>query len=209
MTAGRRDEVAQRSPSRALGDFPRRSVSQGCLWYRNHGPLGPWFYASGATGRFNLDSPRGTLYLADDPVAAIKEFVGPEMARNQYPIPSSVVADRYVSTLELQETVSAAKLTDPRADQWGVVPGELPAMSPYDLPREWAKAFYDAGFDGIWTTLRYSSPDRRGLAVFGDAGARSQWPQGTRETARKVLEDAHYQVVDPPSTTGLAWTSAL
>lgn len=205
-TPGRRDEVAVQPPRQGLdlSRFPRRSVRKDTLWFREHGPLGPWYFASGPGGRYNLDTPSGTLYLANSEVAAAKERVGRELASTQR-IPASLVQDRSVSCLLMPAQVSLAYLTAGQVDQWGVIANELATVAPYDVPRAWARTFHAEGFDGLWTCLRYGNTTARCVALFGTEGPRG-WPMHDRtKPLREVLESNHYQVVDPPHSTQITW----
>ncbi len=189
-------------PQADLAAFPRRTVPKGPQWYREHGPQGPWYFASGPGGRFNLDAPHGTLYLANKPEAAARERIGPDHVQHGL-IPHSIVEHRWVSTLSLVETVSAAHLTHDAAPNFRAVP-ELTVMRPYDTPRAWARAFYAAGFTGIWAMLRHSSATCRGLSVFGPLGPRA-WPQDPDPLPLRTLLDQMpgLTIIDPPSITDL------
>lgn len=175
MTGAPRQQSTQQppDPETDLTGFPVRLVPAGTQWYREHGAQGPWFFAAGPGGRFNLDEPDGTLYLANRPEAAARERVGPDHVQHGL-VPHGVVAKRWVSTLHLQEDVRAAHVNHDRAPDFRVVP-ELTVMRPYDTPRAWARAFARAAFDGVRSTLRHSSGTCRGLSVFGTAGPRD-WP---------------------------------
>lgn len=184
-------------PGADLAGFPTRTVTAGTQWHREHGAHGPWYFASGPGGRFNLDEPHGTLYLANRPEAAARERVGPDHVQHGL-IPRGVVQNRWVSDLLLQETVRAAQVNHDDAPDHRVVP-ELVVMRPYDTPRAWARAFFDAGLGGVWGALRHSSGTCRGLSVFGTSGAHD-WPVDPRPTPLSVVLDgmAGLTVVSPP-----------
>lgn len=203
MTSGGRDQVALQPPAKDLADYPRREVHRGQRWYREHGEKGPWWFAAGPGGRFNLDAPRGTLYLANGPECAARERIGMDQARVGW-ISAGLVRQRFVSELELQHDVSAARLTHGNALNWGVVSNELTAVDEYDLTRSWARAFDAAGFDGLWGRLRFSAGHGRGLSIFGDQGARA-WPTDPHaKTLRQFIEkEMRLTVVDPPHSSAL------
>ncbi|MBI9115672.1 RES domain-containing protein [Sanguibacter suaedae] len=189
-------------PRTDLTRFPQRTVTKGTQWCREHGPQGPWYFAAGPGGRFNLDEPHGTLYLANRPEAAARERIGPDHVQHGA-IPRAIVENRWVSTLPLAETVSAAHVTHESAPSFRVVP-ELTTMRPYDTPRAWARAFFAAGFTGIWGMLRHSSATCRGLSVFGPVGTRD-WPRDPTPVPLRALLDEMpgLTVVDPPHTSDL------
>lgn len=196
-----RERVAQQPPSGPLTDFPRRDVPAGSEWFREHGTQGTWWFASGPGGRFNLDEPRGSLYLASTPQAAARERIGMALATARL-VPTSLVQDRSVSTLPLPMRVSVADSTSPRALLFGVVAQELCQMTPYEVPRHWATGFDSAGFDGMFGTLRFSPPKDRGLTVFGPAGTRD-WARGQATSLRSVLGSMGITVLDPPPRSAL------
>lgn len=199
-----RQEVKQQLPPKGirLKGFPKKKIPAGRIFYREHGLKGPWFFASGNTGRFNLDEPRGTIYLASTPRAAALERIGPDAALCGE-IDISVVMNRYVSKLEYPETVRPAALTAHRAIRWRILVNELTTLYLYDTPRAWAKVFDEAGFDGLWVTLRFSSPTARGLAIFGQAGSRS-WPtDGNPIPLRRMCEEIGITVMDRPHSNSL------
>ena len=185
-------------PDVDLTAFPARMVAVGTQWHREHGPRGPWFFAAGPGGRFNLDEPHGTLYLANRPEAAARERIGPDHVQHGL-VPSGIVHDRWVSDLLLHEPVRAAQVNHEDAPHHRVVP-ELVVMRPYDTPRAWAHALFDSGFQGIWGTLRHSSGTSRGLSVFGPSGPRD-WPVDPHPTRLSDLLEgmAGMAVVRPPS----------
>jgi hypothetical protein len=197
-----RDRVAMRPPAADLTTFPRKAVDRRRRWWRNHGTRGAWFFASGPGGRFDLERPAGTLYLASTPQAAALEHVAFALTPHGT-VPSSVVAGRFVSELTLPVEVEAAHCTTVDGRRWGVVPMEL-ATGAYSLTRAWAAAFAAAGFTALWTVLRFSGPWGRGLAVFGPEGPRA-WPAPRRPaTLRQVVETTmRLTVVDPPSSRSL------
>ena len=202
VTTPDRDRAAMRPPTADLTSFPRKALDRRRRWWRNHGPHGPWFFASGAAGRFDLEQPAGTLYLASTPQAAALEHIAFALTPDGT-VPSSVVAGRFVSELTLPVEVEAAHGTTLDGRRWGVVPMEL-ATGAYALTRAWAAAFEAAGFTALWTALRFSGPRGRGLAVFGSAGARS-WPAPrSPATLHEVVETTvRLTVVDPPDSRSL------
>lgn len=193
-----------------LTAFPAVRVRAGSRWFREHGAAGAWYFASGPGGRFTLDPPDGTLYLANSAAAAARERVGPDLMQRGV-IPASIVADRWVSTLRLPHGVLAADTTHEDAVTAFRVGPELATMRPYDTPRRWAAALFAAGFGGIRALLRHSGPRGRALAVFGPGGARDWAPDPAPVPLRDVLArlpgavvvgpmaDADVPIVPPPS----------
>lgn len=180
--------------------FPRRTCTAGSQWFRQHAVgLTPWWFSSSGEGRFDLDPPRGTCYLAATPAAALRERLGPDLALHGK-VAASVVDGRVISALKLPNTVKAADLGADRASDVYGVTGELTVLTPYRLTRAWARVLSRAGFGGICGRLRFSlGGDSTGLGVFGDAGNREDWPgDDDPATARMVAEAMGVTVVDPP-----------
>jgi hypothetical protein len=51
------------------------------------------------------------------------------------------------------------------------VTNELFTITPYDVPQAWAACLQRAGWEGLINRLRHGlSPERFGLALFGDTG---------------------------------------
>ncbi len=169
-----RDEPTLRAPGDVAG-FPVWHVVKGTAFHRVTGPgVGPWWFSSGP-GRFDLDPPRGTCYLADDPLVALLESLGPALTGPV--LAAAVVADRQLWHVELPEHCDAADTTTRRARGFGMT-AEVGAVTPYELPRRWARDLAAAGFDGLRYRARHDPAGGRCLALFGVAGERRRWRRG-------------------------------
>jgi hypothetical protein len=74
-----------------------------------------------------------------------------------------------------------ADCTEPRARFWGIT-GEIHSSPSYQETQAWAEAFARSGFDGIRYLLRHDPSQRlAGIAVFGPAGPRPEYPVGRRQ----------------------------
>jgi len=204
----KRDSTWQEFPPENLdlSRFPKRTVSKGRSWYREHGILGPWYFASGDGGRFNLETPRGSLYLASTPQAAARERIGWDLAKSGR-VPYSLVEGRQVATLNLPATLRLAKLTAPDAVHWQLIPNELTTMPNYAVPRAWAAAFDQQHFDGLWVMLRTGTPDTRGIVWFGKSGTRD-WGAAAEMPLLEILRSIEIRIVGPPSSTQLTIVTA-
>jgi hypothetical protein len=162
-------------PPEALDRFPVWHVHAGTTFHRvTHGEHGPWWFASDGGGRFDLVSPRGTCYLADDPVLAVLEVFG-----DLWPgvVSAEFLSMRRLWTLALPSQCDAADTTVRAARGFGVT-AELATVTPYELPQRWAFALAAAGFDGIRYRARHDPGGGRALALFGAAGERTRWRRG-------------------------------
>ena len=169
--SGSRERPAQLGPPEDLTGFPQSQLRPGHRVYRAHlVSQGPWWFGSGG-GRFDLDPPRGTCYLASTALAAIRERLGPVLAGRRT-VPRPALADVVVSRLTVTEpggSIRLANLRSSRAAEFGVT-RELESMTPYDVPRAWARAWDAAGLDGVRYGPRFSPGRASAYAVFGPQG---------------------------------------
>ena len=158
-----------------LDGFPAWHVHAGTTLCRvTTSGLGPWWFSSDGQGRFDLEPPRGTCYLADEEVGALLEVLGPIV------VVSAGWARRLVLWyLDLPDQCRAADTTVRSARGFGVT-AELASITPYDLPQRWAAAFARAGYEGVRYRVRHDPGGSRALALFGPAGERTRWPLGRR-----------------------------
>jgi hypothetical protein len=127
----------------------------------------PWWFASDGAGRFDLPVPRGTCYLAEDPLAALLE-----VTRGLTILSEDFLAGRRLVSAPLPCDVRLADLTARGAYAFGVT-GELSATADYTVPHAWAAALHAAGFDGIRYHVRHDPRGAlTGVAWFGRAGRR-------------------------------------
>jgi hypothetical protein len=189
----------------ALAAFPVWHVHAGTTFHRvTHGDHGPWWFASDGAGRFDLAPPRGTCYLADDPVLAVLEVFGDLRADL---VSADVLASRRLWTLALPAQCDAADTTVRAARGFGVT-AELATLTPYDVPQRWAAAFAAAGHDGIRFRARHDPGGRRALALFGAAGERTRWRRGrsspiTGEIVERLRIEAGVVIAPIPDSTDL------
>jgi hypothetical protein len=134
----------------------------------------PWWFGSDGSGRFDLGAPRGTCYVAESAVVAVRERIGIVLGTKRR-IPSAALDGVVVSRLGLVEPVAVANLRSARAAAFGVL-NELASMVPYDVPQAWARALDAAGYDGVRYPARFSTGRAGAVAVFGPSGDRPSWP---------------------------------
>ncbi|HEY5184403.1 MAG TPA: RES domain-containing protein [Actinomycetes bacterium] len=137
-------------------------------WHRNRaGALNSaWNFTSDPPGanRFDLPAPAGTCYWSD---VAYGAFV--EVFRGLRVIDPSDV-DRRRLFVATPPGLRLADTTAPRACSFGVTV-ELPAITPYDLPQQWATRLASLGVDGLVALCRHDpSGNARTVAIFGRAG---------------------------------------
>jgi RES domain-containing protein len=125
----------------------------------------PWWFSSDGAGRFDLPVPRGTCYLADDPLAALLE-----VTRGLTLLSESFLSGRRLLTGWPARSLRLADLTAAAAYRYGVT-AELSAGADYTGPRAWAAALADTGFDGLRYRIRHDPrAELSGVAWFGRAG---------------------------------------
>ena len=131
---------------------------------------GLWWFASRTDnpdpGRFDLETPHGTCYFADDPVGALIEKLA-EPDELSPVVTVETVHRLRVHSGTLRHPATVADATDRRSR----VPKELGIVTPYTLPWAWADALHADGRGGIVAWLRLDPAASRGVAVFGPAGA--------------------------------------
>ncbi len=138
---------------------------QGTLWRASR--HAPWYYCDCGECRFDLDDPRGTCYLGTDELVGVLESIGPE-------IHHGVIAAAYLDQRRLHRwrpsrPLTLADLANRRALGSGVT-NELSTMTPFTVPRAWARAF-DRSFAGIVYRTRFDTGETaRGVAHFGARG---------------------------------------
>ncbi|GAA2162161.1 RES family NAD+ phosphorylase [Pedococcus bigeumensis] len=172
MTA--RERTALGPPPDSVADFPAYPVVEEADLFRAHGrDLGPWWFGNDGGGRFDLRAPRGTCYLALDPLSALRERLGPVLGGSQS-VPESLLEESVVSRLRVPVARDVADTQDRRAAEFGVT-RELESTVPYAVPQAWARAFDQAGFGGVRYGPRFTPGDSSALALFDDEGVRD-WP---------------------------------
>ena len=169
-----REVVAQQPPSVPLDGFPTRRITPAQALQRAHTvAYGPWWFGSDGVGRFDLPLPRGTCYLADSAVVAVRERLGIVLGGRPV-VPASLLTYVVVSTLHVPENRDLADVESSDATRFGVT-RELETMVPYAVPQAWARAFDAAGIGGVAYGPRFTTGEVVSYAVFGPAGI-APWP---------------------------------
>ena len=159
--------------------MPRWTLSVRSVLYRVHRrALGPWFFGSSGDGRFDLDAPSGTCYLATDETTAVLEVIGVEFAGRV--VPESTFAGRVLRRLQVPNRAYLADLCVSLAASFGVT-NELTQMVPYDIPQEWAALLDSWRFGGIRYRSRFDPGAGLSIALFGRRGERTSWPKGSAQ----------------------------
>ncbi len=158
----------------------------------------PWWYSSRPSqrpGRFDLEAPSGTCYLAKTPTGALIERIAdPELA---VPIRPTV------GELDQLQVWSGVLDGPPEVADTTVlsVPGlneELNSITPYELPWTWADELVACGAQGLVYTARFGRA--RALGLFGPSSREAAdtgqpLPSGGDLVPRPALESA---VIDLP-----------
>jgi hypothetical protein len=162
----------------------------------------PWWFSDSLTGRFDLASPRGTLYVADDLDTALRERLRHELVRTGL-VPDSLARAMAVSQLTTGRRRRCADLSSPAAAGFGLT-RELVTMSDYAVPQTWAHAFDRSGPAGVRYSSRFTTGPANAWALFGPAGA-TEPPGRTvrRWTGPEACRRAGLTVLGPPPSTAL------
>lgn len=197
--------VSLQLPPQDLDGFPCSTIARNRnLWRFGLSDHGPWWFSSSG-GRFDLQEPGGTCYVALDQIGAILEVIGRE--HTVAVVPKSTLTKRVMWRLKPSSTLRVADATDRLASRFGVT-GEISTIVPYDQPQAWAVAFWEAGMDGIRYALRHDPAMTGAVAIFGSAGEREGWPYADREVVgsrltRRLEQELGVTVIDVPSSREL------
>jgi hypothetical protein len=169
-----RTVVAQQPPRVSVAGFPIHRVGTDTTLYRAHSTaLGPWWFGSDGSGRFDLPAPQGTCYVATSAVAAVRERLGVVLG-GAASVPSALLDGVVVSRLRLPQECRVANLEASRAADFGVT-RELETMVPYTVPQAWARAFARVDLEGVRYAPRFTTGPALAVALFGRAGD-AGWP---------------------------------
>lgn len=186
MTA--RERTALGPPPASLAGFPAYPVGADTDLFRAHGrALGPWWFGNDGAGRFDLRPPRGTCYVALDPLSALRERLGPVLAGSPA-VPESLLEETVVSRLRLPAARDVADAQHHGAAGFGVT-RELESMVPYAVPQVWARALDEAGFGGVRYGPRFTPGDSSAVALF-DGGGAQDWPVDSTPVAAQQVPGA-------------------
>jgi len=200
--------VALPNPSSDLDGFPQFRLRKGRKLFRAHRTgLGPWWFASDDEGRFNLDLPFGTCYLATDERTALRERLGRDMVKLN--IVGALWADEtQVSLLTLQTGARVADTCHQDAVNYGVT-REISTYTGrrYVRTRKWANAFSTHGLGGVRYESRFTTiATPNAIALFGKAGDAGRpdtqgWQADPAPTpGREACARAGLTVYSPPTS---------
>ena len=107
---------------------------------------GAWWFSSDGSGRFDLEHPNGTCYLAETPLGAlIEHFDGIDL------IPQEDLDQRRISILSPGRALRLANCTSSRARSFGADLA-LSAGADYERTQRFAAWFHANGFGGVSTS---------------------------------------------------------
>ena len=185
-----RQSASQKPPAGDLDGFPASRVGEGVTLYRSTTPdHGPGFFSSDGGGRFDLESPDGTLYAARSVHTAVMERIAPPVdvmlsdgrvraVDGPYlggGIEESDARRILIWEMTADRDLAMADLTNRHAAAFGVTmelsSGGGPDM--YSVAQKWAAAFRAEGLNGIEYSSRFTSSTAaadNAIAVFSAAG---------------------------------------
>lgn len=193
---GRR-RLGLRTPRADITGFPVRTLRRRRVLLRaHHRDFGAWWFASDTEGRFNLDPPNGTCYLAVDEETALRERLGPTNGVVSY----GWADETRVSVLEVQRGGRVADTCHKLAAQFGMT-REVATYTgrEYRLTRLWANKFHEYGLRGVLYESRFTTVARaNAFALFDTEGAKS-WPEDPDPaTGVDACRRAGLTVMPPP-----------
>lgn len=166
----------------------------------------PWWFSSspGGGGRFDLPSPKGTCYLADDLDGALGEKL---LRRPKKIVPAQRLRELHHAEVRVHDPPALADLTAKGATGWGLN-AEIHTGLDYAKARAWAERLHAASAPGLLYVARSDAAVKsRSVALFGGAGLHSRAPAGMRtevhpldrNRARVLLEARGVRVVPIPT----------
>lgn len=172
-------------PDDPLPSLPTVELGAGTRLARIHrSGVAAWSLSSHPHGRFNLEAPRGTVYLADDPLCCLLEVLGRGATIDR------MSAARFrLSWLELRSTWRLADLTDRKAKAAGIN-AEIHSTADYELTRAWATAI-SADHDGVVYRPRSDpSTTLKSIALFSTKQGKSARTVSTTALSEDLLTQA-------------------
>ena len=172
-----------------LSRLPRRNLREGTeLVSVVRKGRGPWWFGNGGGGRFDLEAPQGTCYLALDLEGAVLEVLGP--SRSGAVVSETFFQEREIRRLALPSKRSVANVTSDRAAGFGITL-ELSTTLDYDLTRAWARAWLRCGLEGVLYWLRHSPAGGPGSRCSrGQASERAGGEVAGRRSRRRTSSDS-------------------
>lgn len=200
-----RTRLGLRKPPEDIKGFPSLALHKGKVLYRaHHVAYGPWWFASDHEGRFNLDPPRGTCYLADDEKTALRERLGSDIDAKGM-VSWGWANETAVSKLAVHRGGKLANTCHEDAVKFWLTREIATATGEkYTLTRRWARKFHGAGLRGVLYESRFTTVSRaNAYALFDDAGSKP-WPDDPfPRPGPEVCERAGLKVKVPPSKKSL------
>jgi len=145
-------------------DFPSWTLPAGEHVYRIHQDgQSPWWFSHDGSQRFDLPTPYGTCYVAEQPIGAFLETLTRLVV-----VPMVEVATRRLATITVAADLRLADCHAPAAAGYGVT-ATTSAGYPYEsVSHPWARRFWRAGFDGIrYGAAHHPALDEVSYALFG------------------------------------------
>lgn len=192
-----RRRLGLRKPKADITGFPVRRLARRRELYRaHHRDFGAWWFASDTQGRFNLDPPNGTCYLATDEETALRERLGPTTGVVSY----GWANETRVSLLAIQRGGRVANTCHHLATHFGMTREVATyAGREYRLTRLWANKFHAIGLRGILYESRFTTvATPNAYAIFESEGPKA-WPEDPApSTGVDACRRAGLQVRPPP-----------
>lgn len=211
-----RASLAQQAPDPDLdwATFPAFRPRTGTvLWRAARRGREPWWFCTCGSCRFDLDAPRGTCYAGTDELSGILENIGYEWASGS-PLTLAFLRGRTLHASVAAGLVDGplANLTSRKAVGFRIT-NELSDMTPYDVPRAFARLVDAArngsrrAFGGIRFRTRFDTGiTTRGVALFGDAGLRTGVSATEQEITDELVEalvELGLNIDGPPPVSAL------
>lgn len=181
----------------------RRPLWRAC--HRRHPQ--PWWFSSRTEnadpGRFDLEAPRGTVYWALSPAAAVIEATSdPDQ------VDTPVVTLEALARLSVWRagdvTQARSRLADTTRPSVPTLTVEIGTIVPYAIPWAWADAFDSDGRNGMLYRTRFAMEES--VALFGPARAPSA---NEKPTVQRTSALEHVDALPPGFRAGVGSVGTL
>lgn len=186
--------------AKTVGQLHRLSESPGAWWFASVDDP-----QDQSGGRFDLVTPLGTCYLAEDSLEGA--LVEKLLCAPLVVVPTERLGELFHAVVSVRRTPATADLTSPQATGYGLN-AEIHSTLEYAISRRWGAALWKSGWRALRHRLRGDvTQTLAGRALFGRAGLHTRAPAGMSTTvasldtvlAQKLLAERKVEVRPIPA----------
>ena len=136
--------------------------------------LGPWWFCSDGSGRFDLPAPAGTCYVATSAVAAVRERLGVVLG-GAATVPAALLEGVVVSRLQPPARPQRGQPAGRRGPPTSASPASSRPWCPTPSRRPGPAPSPRADLEGVRYAPRFTTGPALAVALFADSGD-AGWP---------------------------------